>query len=145
MLRQLVSPIPNYVQLSQPRRLVTAWGSELADAPTRALPNPNHVALHVALHVTVHVTLHAALHVALHVAIGPRRRQAPYSEGAIRDLFAAAICRRDEGLMVKRADSRYVPNSRLLWAKLKRVHIPGLGDSISLALIGGRLAADGAR
>ena len=95
--------------------------------------------------VLVRVALHAALHVALHVAIGPRRRQAPYSEGAIRDLFAAAICRRDEGLMVKRADSRYVPNSRLLWAKLKRVHIPGLGDSISLALIGGRLAADGAR
>ncbi|KAJ5272397.1 Nucleic acid-binding OB-fold [Penicillium angulare] len=58
--------------------------------------------------------------------------------------FSNAIARRWEGLVLKACDEPYFPiysagvdNSFGRWIKLKKDYIPGLGDTVDLALIGG--------
>ena len=61
--------------------------------------------------------------------------------GALLAAVAEVTRRRQEGLVLKRADSPYVPNGRGDWLKLKTQVIPGLGDTISVGLIGGRFGS----
>ena len=51
-----------------------------------------------------------------------------------------ARARGDEGLMVKAAGRSYVPNARTNVLKLKTEFVPGLGDTVTLVLVGARYA-----
>lgn len=65
--------------------------------------------------------------------------------------FSNAIAQRWEGLILKACDEPYFPiyssgvdNSYCRWIKLKKDYIPGLGDTVDLALIGGHYDAQDA-
>jgi DNA ligase 4 len=53
---------------------------------------------------------------------------------SLRCAFSHAIARRDEGFVLKPANSPYI--ERHNWIKLKKDYIPGLGDNIDFCLIG---------
>ena len=46
---------------------------------------------------------------------------------------------KQEGLVIKRLDAPYLPNGRASWFKLKPAAIPGVGDTLTLGLIGVRV------
>ena len=46
---------------------------------------------------------------------------------------------KQEGLVLKTLDSAYLPNGRASWFKLKPAAIPGVGDTLTLGLIGARV------
>ena len=73
-----------------------------------------------------------------------RARRMAYDEGALTAAFARSRAERYEGLVVKAAASPYVPNERRHWCKLKHDRIPGLGDTVTLAIVGARLGDGGA-
>lgn len=54
----------------------------------------------------------------------------------LEDLYTTSLSRRQEGLVVKRASSPYVPWSRDNCFKIKQDYIEGFGDCIDLAVIG---------
>ena len=65
--------------------------------------------------------------------------------------FSNAIAQRWEGLVLKASDEPYfaiytsgVDNSYCRWIKLKKDYIPGLGDTVDLALVGGHYDAQDA-
>lgn len=60
--------------------------------------------------------------------------------GAIGERFEAARARGEEGLMLKAAMRAYVPNARTNVLKLKAEFIPGLGDTVTLLVVGARYA-----
>lgn len=59
---------------------------------------------------------------------------------AISEHFEAARARGEEGLMIKAAARAYVPNARTNVVKLKTEFIPGLGDTVTLMVVGARYA-----
>eukprot|EP00743_Colponemidia_sp_Colp-15_P010678 GILK01011788.1.p1 GENE.GILK01011788.1~~GILK01011788.1.p1 ORF type:complete len:977 (-),score=171.66 GILK01011788.1:53-2941(-) len=66
----------------------------------------------------------------------------PYKEtesvNLIMQELGDAIQRREEGLIIKRLDSQYLPNDRSnLWIKLKPDYTDSLGDNFDLLIIGG--------
>ena len=77
-------------------------------------------------------------------AVTSRARRMAYEEGALTAAFARSRAERYEGLVVKAAASPYVPNERRHWCKLKHDRIPGLGDTVTLAIVGARLGDGGA-
>jgi len=50
-----------------------------------------------------------------------------------------AVRAKQEGLVIKRLDAPYLPNGRVSWFKLKPAAIPGVGDTLTLGLIGVRV------
>ena len=57
---------------------------------------------------------------------------------AVAAALDAAVLRREEGVMLKDADSAYVPAARTdAWLKLKPDYIDGLGDDLDLVVVGG--------
>lgn len=57
---------------------------------------------------------------------------------AVFDLFNKAIEDNEEGLIVKRVDSPYVPDDRSThWLKLKSENFEGLSDTLDLLIVGG--------
>jgi DNA ligase-4 len=57
---------------------------------------------------------------------------------AVFDLFNKAIEDNEEGLIVKRSDSPYVPDDRSThWLKLKSENFEGLSDTLDLLIVGG--------
>eukprot|EP00158_Paraphelidium_tribonemae_P007696 Partr_v1_DN28331_c1_g1_i2_m78770 putative DNA ligase len=65
----------------------------------------------------------------------------PNSLDAFRDYYAQTIFDRKEGVIIKPLDSRYEAYKAGIWCKLKKDYIPGLGDSLDFAVIGGSLAS----
>ena len=59
-------------------------------------------------------------------------------ERPLHALFAAAQAAGEEGLMIKAADRPYVPNARSNVLKCKVEFIEGLGDTVTLLLLGAR-------
>lgn len=53
-----------------------------------------------------------------------------------RQLYLECLDRREEGLIIKRADSLYLPGDRSNWWKLKKDYIEGYGDSADFAIVG---------
>eukprot|EP00743_Colponemidia_sp_Colp-15_P007708 GILK01008343.1.p1 GENE.GILK01008343.1~~GILK01008343.1.p1 ORF type:complete len:872 (-),score=159.29 GILK01008343.1:269-2848(-) len=53
-------------------------------------------------------------------------------------LYVESIHDRLEGLMVKRADSLYLPAERSGWHKVKRDYIPGLADTVDMCVVGAK-------
>eukprot|EP00742_Colponemidia_sp_Colp-10_P010921 GILJ01012057.1.p1 GENE.GILJ01012057.1~~GILJ01012057.1.p1 ORF type:complete len:938 (+),score=126.51 GILJ01012057.1:75-2888(+) len=53
-------------------------------------------------------------------------------------LYVEAIHGRLEGLMVKRADSLYLPCERTGWHKVKRDYIEGLADTLDMCIVGAK-------
>ncbi|WWD20194.1 hypothetical protein CI109_104670 [Kwoniella shandongensis] len=63
---------------------------------------------------------------------------------ALQDAFKRSSERREEGLVLKAAESTYT-NMRWQWVKLKKDYIPNLGDCIDLVLLGAGWDIDRAR
>lgn len=56
----------------------------------------------------------------------------------IQSFFEKAISRNEEGIIVKQADSFYVPRERSTsWLKLKADYVEGIGDTLDVLVIGG--------
>lgn len=53
-----------------------------------------------------------------------------------RELYLECLDRRDEGLIIKNADSFYIPGDRNNWWKLKKDYIEGFGDTADFAVVG---------
>lgn len=53
-----------------------------------------------------------------------------------RQIYLECLDRREEGLIIKRADSFYLPGDRNNWWKLKKDYIEGYGDSADFAIVG---------
>ncbi|KAK8849569.1 hypothetical protein IAR55_004904 [Kwoniella newhampshirensis] len=64
--------------------------------------------------------------------------------GALRTAFEKSSAHREEGLVLKAAESTYA-NMRWQWVKLKKDYIPNLGDCIDLVLLGAGWDSDRAR
>lgn len=60
------------------------------------------------------------------------------------DALDKAIENREEGVMVKRLDSPYLPDKRQHWIKLKPEYLEGVGDDLDLLILGG-FYGEGAR
>ena len=58
---------------------------------------------------------------------------------AVSEAFELARAEGEEGLMLKAAHRPYVPNARAHTLKLKAEFIPGLGDTVTLFVVGGRM------
>lgn len=54
----------------------------------------------------------------------------------LRQLYMECLDRREEGLIIKKADSLYLPGDRTNWWKLKKDYIEGYGDSADFAIVG---------
>lgn len=52
-----------------------------------------------------------------------------------RELYLECLDRREEGLIIKSADSFYIPGDRFNWWKLKRDYIEGYGDTADFAVV----------
>jgi len=81
-------------------------------------------------------------------AILPHRFHLPLqpTESAVeklREAFSKSIIKRQEGLVLKPIDSPYF--GRHIWVKLKKDHIPGLGDNLDFCLVGAGFASERAR
>lgn len=77
------------------------------------------------------------------VSVAPAERVLARDTAIIARLFAESRLRREEGLMLKAADSPYVPNQRSRWGKLKHDRIEGLGDEVTAAIVGARWGKNG--
>lgn len=53
-----------------------------------------------------------------------------------RQLYLECLDRKEEGLIIKNADSFYLPGDRNNWWKLKKDYIEGFGDTADFAIIG---------
>lgn len=62
----------------------------------------------------------------------------------LRGVFSRAIANLEEGLVLK-SDSSSYNNFRKPWVKLKKDYIPGLGDTLDLAIVGAGWDRDRAR
>jgi len=57
---------------------------------------------------------------------------------AVFDIFNQAVQKNEEGIIIKRVDSPYIPDDRsTLWLKLKSDYFDGLSDSLDLLVVGG--------
>lgn len=54
----------------------------------------------------------------------------------LKSIYMDCLYRREEGLIVKNADSFYIPGNRSEWLKLKQDYIEGFGDTADFAIIG---------
>ena len=52
-----------------------------------------------------------------------------------RQLYLECLDRREEGLVIKNADSFYIPGDRSNWWKLKKDYIEGYGDTADFAIV----------
>ena len=52
------------------------------------------------------------------------------------DLFKRSVENQEEGLIIKDANSRYIPGDRSHWLKLKKDYIEGFGDTAEFAIVG---------
>ena len=52
-----------------------------------------------------------------------------------RQLYLECLDRREEGLIIKNADSFYIPGDRSNWWKLKKDYIEGYGDTADFAIV----------
>ena len=53
-----------------------------------------------------------------------------------RQLYLECLDRKEEGLIIKDADSFYLPGDRSHWWKLKKDYIEGFGDTADFAIVG---------
>lgn len=53
-----------------------------------------------------------------------------------RELYLECLDRREEGLIIKNADSFYIPGDRNHWWKLKKDYIEGFGDTADFTVVG---------
>ena len=58
------------------------------------------------------------------------------ASGQLQSLYLDCLAKRQEGLLIKNADSFYIPGSRTEWFKLKKDYIEGFGDTANFAIIG---------
>lgn len=63
-------------------------------------------------------------------------RQFVRSLETLRQLYLECLDRREEGLLIKKADSFYIPGDRFNWWKLKKDYIEGYGDTADFAIVG---------
>jgi DNA ligase-4 len=54
----------------------------------------------------------------------------------LQSLYLDCLTKRQEGLLIKNADSFYIPGNRSEWFKLKKDYIEGFGDTANFAIIG---------
>lgn len=54
----------------------------------------------------------------------------------LRQLYLECLGRKQEGLIIKNADSFYIPGDRNNWWKLKKDYIEGFGDTADFAIVG---------
>ncbi len=54
----------------------------------------------------------------------------------LQSLNLDCLTKRQEGLLIKNADSLYIPGNRTEWFKLKKDYIEGFGDTANFAIIG---------
>ena len=54
----------------------------------------------------------------------------------LRQLYLECLDRKEEGLIIKNADSFYLPGDRNNWWKLKKDYIEGFGDTADFAIVG---------
>ncbi|OWZ42708.1 hypothetical protein C351_03239 [Cryptococcus neoformans c8] len=72
------------------------------------------------------------------------QRGPEYALGELEAIFKRSNNLREEGLVLKAAESTYI-NTRWQWVKLKKDYIPNLGDCIDLVLLGAGWDIDRAR
>lgn len=63
-------------------------------------------------------------------------RQSMRTLEILRQLYLECLDRREEGLVIKNADSFYIPGDRNNWWKLKKDYIEGFGDTADFAIVG---------
>ena len=54
----------------------------------------------------------------------------------LRQLYLECLDRKEEGLIIKNADSFYIPGDRFNWWKLKKDYIEGYGDTAEFSIVG---------
>ena len=88
------------------------------------------------------------LHLNPNTAITPRRfplhlHPLESAVNSLRLAYSRAITQREEGFIFKPADAPYT--GRHGWMKLKKDHIPGLGDTLDFCFVGAGFCAERAR
>ena len=73
------------------------------------------------------------------VEVVPTEHVRADDEEALLASLGQVVRAKQEGLVLKALDSAYLPNGRASWFKLKPAAIPGVGDTLTLGLIGVRV------
>ena len=74
-----------------------------------------------------------------YVEVVPTEHVRADDEEALLASLGQVVRAKQEGLVLKTLDSAYLPNGRASWFKLKPAAIPGVGDTLTLGLIGARV------
>ena len=75
------------------------------------------------------------------VEVVPTEHVRADDEDALLASLAQVVRSKQEGLVIKALDSAYLPNGRASWFKLKPAAIPGVGDTLTLGLVGLRIGS----